>query len=141
MNAGRLQLPHSVQEQVPSSIAALACSLESQFPLVQLPLAPQVVIPTYWQRMFRMPPAAAANKTLLQHDFYHSFSTTIFYGQELRLYVFDAMLFSSLHMTLGNAACAGFITFMIQQLVRLIRHHCGESNLSRKTLVDRHFLV
>jgi len=109
--------------------------------LLCLPLEPQVIIPTYWQRMFRMRPAAAANKTLLQHDFYHSFSNTIFDGQELRLYVFEGMLFSSLHMTLGNAACAGFITFIVEQLVRLIRHHCGESNLSRKTLVDRHFLA
>jgi hypothetical protein len=26
----------------------------------------QVIIPTYWQRLFRMPPAAAATTTLLQ---------------------------------------------------------------------------
>jgi hypothetical protein len=29
---------------------------------------PQVIIPTYWQRMFRLPPAAAATSTLLVHD-------------------------------------------------------------------------
>eukprot|EP00878_Enallax_costatus_P039343 GHUV01044965.1.p1 GENE.GHUV01044965.1~~GHUV01044965.1.p1 ORF type:complete len:117 (+),score=26.03 GHUV01044965.1:157-507(+) len=101
----------------------------------------QVIIPTYWQRLFRMPPESAANHTVLQHDFHHSFASTIFFGQELRLYVFEALLFSSLYMSLGNAARAGIVTFVVQRVVVWIRQHWGENNLSRKTLVDRHFLI
>lgn len=101
----------------------------------------QVIIPTYWQRLLRMPPESAVTHTLLQHDFLHSFAGTIFIGQELRLFVFEALLFSSLYMTLANAAQAGFITFIVWRIVVLIRQHWGENNLSRKTLVDKHFLI
>eukprot|EP00879_Flechtneria_rotunda_P023280 GHRR01024623.1.p1 GENE.GHRR01024623.1~~GHRR01024623.1.p1 ORF type:complete len:249 (+),score=65.06 GHRR01024623.1:718-1464(+) len=103
--------------------------------------ATQVIIPTYWQRVFHMPPAPAPQSTMLQHDFHHHFSTVMFYGQELRLYVYEALLFSSLYMSIGNAAAAGFIAFLVQQVVRFIRQHWGENNLSQKTLVDRHFLI
>lgn len=103
--------------------------------------AAQVIIPTYWQRLFRMPPAAAATTTLLQHDFHNSFASTLLFGQEPRLYVFEALLFSSLHMTLGNAASAGFITLLVQQAVVWVRQHFGQNNLARKTLVDSHFLI
>lgn len=101
----------------------------------------QVIIPTYWQRLFCMPPAAAATTTLLQHDFHNSFASTLFFGQELRLFVYEALLFSSLHMSMGNAAAAGFITLIVQQVVVWVRQHWGENNLARKTLVDRHFLI
>jgi meckelin len=101
----------------------------------------QVIIPTYWQRMFRLPPAAAATSTLLTHDFHAGFSSVLFYGQELRLFVYEALLFCSLHMTVGNAAVAGFVTLLVQRLVAVVRRHWGENNLSRKTLVDRHFLI
>lgn len=102
---------------------------------------PQVVISSYWQRLLRLPPAAAASMTLLQHDFHNSFSSTLFFGQELRLYVFEALLFSSLHMSLGNAAAAGFITLIVQQVLVWVRQHFGQNNLARKTLVDSHFLI
>lgn len=101
----------------------------------------QVIIPTYWQRLLRMPPAAATTTTLLQHDFHASFASTLFFGQELRLFVYESLLFSALHMSLGSAAVAGFVTLVVQQLVLVVRQHWGENNLARKTLVDRHFLI
>jgi hypothetical protein len=119
--------------------AASTCTAAAAAALAAGAAAAQVIIPTYWQRLFRMPPAAAA--TLLQHDFHNSFASVLFFGQELRLFVFEALLFSSLHMTLGNAATSGFITLIVQQVVVWVRQHWGENNLARKTLVDRHFLI
>lgn len=75
------------------------------------------------------------------HDFHHSFTRVLMYGQELRWYVFEALLFCSLDMTIYNAAVSGFITFLVILLLRCIRSHFGVSNLSRKTLVDKHFLI
>jgi hypothetical protein len=33
------------------------------------------------------------------------------------------------------------VTLLVQRLVVVVRRHWGENNLSRKTLVDRHFLI
>jgi hypothetical protein len=61
--------------------------------------------------------------------------------QELRLFVYEGLLFSVLHMSLGNAAAAGFITALITCLLAWVRRHWGANNLARKTLTDRHFLI
>lgn len=65
----------------------------------------------------------------------------LFYGAELRLFAYEALLFSSLHMALGNAAVCGFITLLVVQLLGWVRQHWGANNLARKTLVDQHFLI
>jgi hypothetical protein len=44
-----------------------------------------VLIPSYWQRVLRLPPPAAATTTLLQHDFHAGWAATLFHGQVLVL--------------------------------------------------------
>uniref|UniRef100_A0A383WB01 Meckelin n=1 Tax=Tetradesmus obliquus TaxID=3088 RepID=A0A383WB01_TETOB len=124
-----------------SASASIAEAFKAALDEVERNYSTQVIIPTYWQRMFRLPPTAAASSTLLTHDFHAGFASVLFYGQELRMFVFEALLFCSLHMTLGNAAVAGFVTLLVQRLLAVVRRHWGENNLSRKTLVDRHFLI
>jgi hypothetical protein len=40
-----------------------------------------------------------------------------------------------------NATTAGVITFVTALLLKWLRGHFGKANLSRKTLVDQHFLI
>lgn len=103
----------------------------------------QVLVPSYWQRLLRLPPPAASSgaATLLAHDLHLGFGGLLFFGQELRLFVYEALLFSALFMQTGSAAAAGLVTFLVQRALAAARQHWGTHNLSRKTLVDRHFLI
>jgi meckelin len=100
-----------------------------------------VILPTYWQRALRMPPDAPTGRTLLAHDFQDSFSRVLLLGRELRLYVFEALLFCAIDSALRCAVLSALAVLGVWLVVRAARVHFGQSNLSRKTLVDRHFLI
>lgn len=55
--------------------------------------------------------------------------------------MFSALLFTTLDMALKSAATAAFVTYLVMGAVGIIRAHWGETNISRKTLVDQHFLI
>ncbi|GBF95222.1 meckelin [Raphidocelis subcapitata] len=103
--------------------------------------ATQVIVPTYWQRALRMPPDAPAGRTLLAHDFGDSFSRVLFLGRELRLFVFEALLFCAIDSALRRAVVSALAVLGVWLVLRAARLHFGQSNLSRKTLVDKHFLI
>lgn len=65
----------------------------------------------------------------------------MFIGNELRLYTFEALFFCVLDSTLKNVTLTAFITYVLWIVVKWIRQRMGENNLSRKTLVDQHFLM
>lgn len=98
-------------------------------------------MPTYWQRIFRLPPETAASRTVLMHDFHNNFSRVLFFGREARLFVYEALLFCAVDSAVQSAATTGFIVLVCWLALRAVRLHFGETNLSKKTLVDRHFLI
>lgn len=105
-----------------------------------------MLIPTYWQRVLRLPPeAAGAGRTLLMHDFHDQFATALFFGREARLFVFEALMFCAVDSAVagapGGASVAGLVVLAAWLALRAVRLHFGETNLSKKTLVDRHFLI
>jgi len=75
------------------------------------------------------------------HDYFNSFTRTMFIGHETRLFVYEALFFCSIDMELNNVCYSALITYVVSRAIHWVRHSLGESNLSRKTLVDRHFLV
>jgi len=101
----------------------------------------QVLVPTYWQRVFRLPPESAAARTVLMHDFHSSFASILFFGREMRLFVFEALLFCAVDSAVRNGAVTAFVVLMCWLVLRAVRLHFGQNNLSNKTLVDRHFLI
>ncbi len=78
---------------------------------------------------------------MFMHDFHDTFASAIFYGREGRLYVFTALMFCGIYMTVANAAVTAFIVYVVMAVVSGARNHFGEANISRKTLVDSHFLI
>lgn len=111
-------------------------------------------MPTYWQRLLRLPPdgasgyggggagsALAAGGTLLAHDFHHSFARVLPLGHEARIYAFEALLFCAVDSAARCAPVSGFAVLLVWLSLRAARAHWGRNNLSRKTLVDKHFLI
>lgn len=105
-----------------------------------LPRWPQVINPTYWQRLLRLPPEVAVQKSVFMHDFYNAFTSVVFYGNELRLAVFEALLFLAIDSQLQSVATTAFIVYIVIKAVALARYTLGKNNLSRKTQIDQRFL-
>ncbi|GIL75629.1 hypothetical protein Vretimale_15152 [Volvox reticuliferus] len=103
--------------------------------------ATQVIDPTYLQMILQLPPENAQNNPAFVHDYFSSFTTTIFIGNEVRLYVYEALFFCAIDMSLQNVALSALLTFLMIRVVSYVRAMFGEDNISQKTLVDRHFLI
>ncbi|KAH9495634.1 Meckelin [Bulinus truncatus] len=81
------------------------------------------------------------DKGILYYDSGHSFDNVLFYGNELMLLIFDVLLFCIVDLICTNFVLAGTITYLIIELISLIRDAAGKKNLARKTLVDERFLI
>ncbi|MEW5313740.1 MAG: hypothetical protein WDW38_005281 [Sanguina aurantia] len=103
--------------------------------------ATQVVDPTYIQSVLQMRPVAAASHCVFVHDYHESFSSTVFLGHEVRLYVFEAIVLLAIDMSLKSITVSALLTYLIIRVVAWVRAQAGESNISGKTLVDRHFFA
>ncbi|GLC73394.1 hypothetical protein PLESTF_001370600 [Pleodorina starrii] len=101
----------------------------------------QVIDPTYMQMVLELPPENAANNPAFMHDHFSSFTNIFFIGNEVRLYVYEALFFCAIDMGLRNVAVSALLTFLMIRAVAYVRAMFGEDNLARKTLVDRHFLI
>ncbi|KAG2497180.1 hypothetical protein HYH03_004769 [Edaphochlamys debaryana] len=103
--------------------------------------ATQVIDPTYVQRFLQLPPENAQENPVFVHDYFNSFTETIFLGIEPRLFVYEALFCCSIDMALKSFSTSAFITFIVSRFFAYVRRGWGEDNLSQKTLVDRHFLI
>uniref|UniRef100_A0A7S3QKR7 Meckelin n=1 Tax=Dunaliella tertiolecta TaxID=3047 RepID=A0A7S3QKR7_DUNTE len=103
--------------------------------------ATQVVDPSYPQLLLQLPPEASAYNTVFVHDYFRSFSETMFIGNEVRLFIFEALFFMAVDLALNNAAVTALITYAMVRAVALVRKAFGTLNISQKTTIDLHFLV
>ncbi|XP_028665660.1 meckelin-like [Erpetoichthys calabaricus] len=69
------------------------------------------------------------------------FSNVLCYGNELTLLLFDLLLFCVIDLGTQNFVLAAIITFLVQQVIEILRYYLGRRNLSAKTLVDNCFLI
>ncbi|KAK6982489.1 Meckelin [Biomphalaria glabrata] len=81
------------------------------------------------------------DKGIFYYDNGHSFDNVLFYGNELMLLIFDVLLFCIVDLIFTNFVLAGIITYIISELICLIRDTAGKKNLAKKTLVDERFLI
>jgi hypothetical protein len=88
-----------------------------------------------------LPPEGSVKETIFVHDYYNNFTSTMFIGNELRLYAFEALLFCAVDMSLQNVTDSALITFVVSTFLYWIRKRLGENNLAQKTLIDQHFFV
>ncbi|PNW74089.1 hypothetical protein CHLRE_13g584901v5 [Chlamydomonas reinhardtii] len=103
--------------------------------------ATQVTDPTYLQMVLDLPPDSALNNTAMVHDHLDAFTRTMFIGCEVRLFVFEALFFCAIDMSIKSVAISALITYVMWRAVKWFRDSWGEDNISSKTLVDRHFLI
>ena len=74
-------------------------------------------------------------------DSYKLWTSTLFYGQELRLVAFEAMLMGAMDLGLHNIAASACITWLATSLLAYARTELGRKNASRCTYVDECFLT
>lgn len=70
-----------------------------------------------------------------------SFGNNLFYGCEWQLVVFNTLTFATIDSSVQSFAVAAFISWVLNFAVTYARAELGERNLSRKSLVDRRFLI
>ncbi|XP_064610907.1 meckelin-like [Liolophura sinensis] len=80
-------------------------------------------------------------KGLLYNDNGHSFDRVLFYGHEMTLCVFELLLFAVVDLVAMDYVLSGVITYIISEVVMMIRSGGGRSNVAKKTLVDERFLI
>lgn len=55
--------------------------------------------------------------------------------------MWEALFCCTIDMSIQQFAISALITFLVHRFVAYVRATMGESNISNKTLVDRHFLI
>jgi len=103
----------------------------------------QIKQPNLWEKWMRSASVrgnVAPAHTVLATDAFHMWSKTIFYGQELRLILFELMLFSAIDLALRNVALSASITWFVGLVITWLRGQLGRSSLATGTFVDELFL-
>ncbi|XP_050779185.1 meckelin-like isoform X7 [Gopherus flavomarginatus] len=95
----------------------------------------------FLERFMDMEFQEPVDMSILYTDASALFSRTLFYNNELALLVFDTLLFSVVDLGTQDFLLAAIITFVVQKLVKMLRHALGRRNLAAKTLVEKQFLI
>lgn len=91
-----------------------------------------------------MPPTDMSTFTGLPffyRDIAMGFEHVFFMGQEFSLLLLDILIFDTIDLAAQNIFIAALVTFIFSKCVMWLRQKLGESNLSKKTLVDKRFLI
>ena len=65
----------------------------------------------------------------------------LFYGQELRLLAFEAMLIGAIDLGLRNMAASACVAWIVSFALGWARLELGRANVARRTSVDERFLT
>ncbi|OMJ90235.1 hypothetical protein SteCoe_7436 [Stentor coeruleus] len=104
----------------------------------------QILEKSAWQRFLRMPPV---DLSLLDGTPYFykdpsiGFESSFLMGREFSFLLMDIMIFELFDYTIENTYIAILLTYLFSKIVSEIRQKAGEWNLSRKTLVNKRFLL
>lgn len=71
----------------------------------------------------------------------YAFGNNLFYGCEWQLVVWNTLVFATVDAAAQSFAVAAFVSWLLNFVVTYARAELGEANLSRKSLVDRRFLI
>ncbi len=71
----------------------------------------------------------------------NSFQNALMCGRERTLFIFDMITFMFFDYWVQDYVLSALIVFIIIQIYETIRDNLGQRNLSRKTLVDKRFLI
>lgn len=71
----------------------------------------------------------------------NSFQEALFSGRERKLFFYDLVVFLFVDYFAQNYILAAFITYIVVKFYNILRSDLGKRNISRKTLVDKRFLI
>ena len=85
--------------------------------------------------------SSGAAESVFVHDFFNNVSRVLFHGMELKLIIWNVMVFGAVDAVAKNSALAIAVTWCLDLFARQVREKVGQENLSKKALVDSHFLI
>ncbi|XP_064409881.1 meckelin [Latimeria chalumnae] len=94
-----------------------------------------------FERIFDMEFMEPMDKSIFYNDEGHSFSDTLYYGNETTLLIFDTLFFCIVDLGAQDFVLAAVLTYLQQEIFRWFRCAVGRKNLASKTLVDERFLI
>ncbi|THD26645.1 Meckelin [Fasciola hepatica] len=71
----------------------------------------------------------------------NSFGDVLYYGNEILLFVFDALLFCLVDLLGNNLILDALIALLVSTIICQLRSDLGRRNLARKTMIDERFLI
>eukprot|EP00474_Spongospora_subterranea_P003737 CRZ04195.1 hypothetical protein [Spongospora subterranea] len=97
---------------------------------------------TFTQRVLDIPPAIRqSNMTLFYDDPNYKFTSLFLVGIEYQIVTFLAALYAVCDITFSNTFVSIMVVYAANQTLSYVRHHWGQINISKKTLVDERFLI
>jgi meckelin len=96
------------------------------------------------QRVLNMPPAEMTNLTgpaFFYKDPAMSFEQVMFMGKEFSLLLMDLLVFDIMDIIAGNSLISALVTFIFSKMISYVRFILGENNISKKSMIDKKFLV
>lgn len=82
-----------------------------------------------------------ANKGIFYQDSGYCFENAIFAGKERTLFIFELLVFLFVDYFSQNYVLAAFCVYIAHKVINILRSDLSKINLSRKTLVDKRFLI
>lgn len=70
-----------------------------------------------------------------------SFTSTMYCALDYQLVILYILVFSLFDRITGSSVVAVFIVYVVEKILSKVRAIMGESNLSKKTLIDERFLI
>eukprot|EP01137_Pigoraptor_chileana_P006844 Opistho-2@51672 len=83
----------------------------------------------------------AGDKGVFYNEGGHAYSKSLFYGNEWTLLLLDIMFYSIVDLIFENTMVSIVVMFVFDRLLCAYRNSAAESNLAKKTLVDKRFLI
>ena len=96
------------------------------------------------QRILNMPPAEMgklSGSAFFYKDPTISFEKVLFLGKEFSLMLMDLLIFDLMDIAVGNTLVSALTTYLFSKILVYIKYSLAENNISKKTMVDKRFLL
>lgn len=96
------------------------------------------------QRVLSMPPTEMgrySGSAFFFKDPAMSFESVLFMGKEFSVILMDLLVFDLLDIAVGNSLVSALTTYLFSKAVSYLRYDLGETNIARRTMVDKRFII
>jgi meckelin len=103
----------------------------------------EVKTPSFKDRMTRQPPPLQLPTlpSVMVPDEQMDYKKVFFLGHEFDFLLMNMLAYVLFDLWFKNTAVSILLTYLLNELLVMIREDCGRSNISTKTLMDDRFLI